>query len=238
MLVILERENESTDKFSKFNEQNIADECTKCNAIAENETLFNSFSHCRRMRNVDNDVCECCLFKHRNQNCSINEHSMMMSIVQTFTRRNRFFIISDSRSKMRSTTKTFDLQINISMYLFVRSVNKQSNSTIVRFSTTENLSFTFVHFYESFFFSFEKNNFSARILTSTIDLSAEKNAEMKLNWSKHFSNVQKSTNDRAFVRVNENSKSTVIQRRYADRDFFRREFDVFKRKIAVFFDMN
>ena len=190
------------------------------------------------MRNVDSDVCECCLFKHRNQNCSVSEHSMMMSIVQTFTRRSRFFIVSNSKSEMRSTTKTFDLQIDISMYLFVRSINKQNNSTAVRFSTTESLSLTFVHFYEFFFFSFEKNNFSARALTSTIDLSTEENAEMKLNRSEHSSSVQRSTSDRAFVRVNENSKSTMIQKRYADRDFFRREFDVLKREIAVFFDMN
>ena len=124
------------------------------------------------------------------------------------------------------------------MYLFIRSINKQNNSTIVKFSTIENLSFTFVHFYEFFFFNFEKNNFSTRILTSTIDLSIEKNVEMKLNRSKHFSNVQKSTNDRVFVRMNKNSKNTMIQKKYADRDFFRREFDVFKRKIVVIFDMN
>ena len=79
----------------------------------------------------------------------------MTSIVQTFTRSRNFFITLNNKFEMRSTMKTFEFQINISMYLFVRSINK-TISTIIKNSIIENSSFTFIHSYEFFFFSIQK----------------------------------------------------------------------------------
>ena len=97
-------------QFLKINERNIVDDCTKCNAIVENKKFFNSFFRCKRLIDVDDDVCECCLFKHRNQNYSINEYSIMTSIVQTFTRSRNFFITLNNKFEMRSTTRTFEIK--------------------------------------------------------------------------------------------------------------------------------
>ena len=116
---------------------------------------------------------------------------MMTSIVQTFTRSRNFFIILNNKFEMCSTTKTFELQINISMYLFVHSINK-TISTIIKNSIIENSSFTFIHSYEFFFFDSKNDNFSSRVSISTINeqiSSIEKNDE-KLNQSKQ-SNFQK-----------------------------------------------
>ena len=113
----------------------------------------------------------------------------------------------------------------------MRSINK-TISTIIKNSIIENSSFTFIHSYEFFFFDSKNDNFSSRILISTIDeqiSSIEKNDE-KLNQSKQSnfqkfsifnefsnfekkkksieknSNVQKFSNDSVFVRVNTNLK--------------------------------
>ena len=136
-----------------MNEQNFVDDCIKCNAIDEkNFVFFNAFFFCKRLIDVENDVCECCLYRHREQKCSINEQSIKMSIVQTFIRSRVSFVAfsKKSRTRMRSTTKTFEFQINMTSYLFVRSTNK-NNSTTIKNSTIENSSFTFVHNNEHFF---------------------------------------------------------------------------------------
>ena len=156
---------------------------------------------------------------------------MMTSIVQTFTRSRNFFITSNNKFEIRSTTKTFEFRINISMYLFVRSINK-TISTIIKNSIIENLSFTFIHSYEFFFFDLKNDNFSSRISISTIDeqISLIEKNDKKLNQSKQSnfqkfsifdefsnfekkkknieknSNVQKFSNDNVFVRVNTNLK--------------------------------
>ena len=155
---------------------------------------------------------------------------MMTSIVQTFTRSRNFFTTSNNKFEMRSTTRTFEFQINISMYLLVRSINK-AISTIIRNSIIENSSLTFIHSYESLFFNSKNDNFSSRISTSTTDeqISSIEESDEKLNQSKQSnfqkfsifdefsnfekkksiekdSNVQKFSNDNVSARVNINLK--------------------------------
>ena len=216
-----------------MNEQNVIDEYIKCIATDKSDYILIVFFVCKRLFNVNNNVCECYLFKHRNQKCLINKQSIMMSISQTFTR-SHVFVTFDARNDTRLTTKTFELQINITFYLLVRS-NKQNNSTTIKLSTIENSLFTFVYFYKSLFFDSKKNNFSIRIQLSTTLI--EKNATMKLNQSIRSNTLikQKFRNNNVFVRVITNSKKKQnVQKKYREQSFSKIEYKIVKTNFDFF----
>ena len=107
-------------------------ECTRC--AQTNQMIFfliNLFSRCIVNENFEKDVCDCCLFRHRDSKCfrSINYEFDLIESMRFSRRQYQSSNTLDQRFDTRVSTKqNFESIIDVFVYLFVRVNRRQATS--------------------------------------------------------------------------------------------------------------
>lgn len=222
----------------QLNGRDFAGRCTRCIAADEDERILAPFPQCRRLPGVGSGACGCCLLRHRGQDCSASEQSVVMPAIQAPTRPSRSAAVpTGAREGTRSTTRTSGLQVDTTVYLPVRSPNK-SRPAAARSPAAEDSSPTSDHADEPLFFSSGEDNSPARAQSPTADLSVGEGAAMELDWSvrSDIPDEQRSRSDSASARVVRNSGRRQV--RYAGPPLHRGESRHYQAEQAGLLDGN
>ena len=116
----------------QLNEQTTNNECTRC--AQTNQMIFsliNFFSRCIVNENLERDVCDCCLFRHRDSKCSrsINYELDLIESMRFSRRQYQSFSTLDQRFDTRIFTRqNFESIVDVFVYLFVRVNRRQATS--------------------------------------------------------------------------------------------------------------
>ena len=116
----------------QLNEQTTNNECTRC--AQTNQMIFsliNLFSRCIVNENFEEDVCDCCLFRHRDSKCSrsINYELDLIESMRSSRRQYQSSSTLDQRSDTRVFTRqSFESIIDVFAYLLVRVNRRQATS--------------------------------------------------------------------------------------------------------------
>ena len=135
-------------------------ECTRC--AQTNQMIFfliNSFSRCIVNENFEKDVCDCCLFRHRDSKCSrnINYELDLIESMRSSRRQYQSSSTLDQRFDTRiSTRQSFESIIDVFVYLFVRVNRRQATS--FEASTSSQISNSKITKEESLFIFDENDN--------------------------------------------------------------------------------